>query len=149
MAPSKAFFTCTATGGGVGCSFSSGGLRHLRALDSLTNHTLQTRLWLQFHPAQRYSRCLPFLSQTGPRTFCTNSSGSDDTTPRVWDLKDEKEILTFTLDATVTACIAAQDNRTIVAGDGFGRVHFLWLVEADKTKPAPSEIKIPLLRNSG
>ena len=30
---------------------------------------LQTRLWLQFHPARRYSCCLPFLSQAGPGTF--------------------------------------------------------------------------------
>jgi NB-ARC domain/TIR domain/APAF-1 helical domain/WD domain, G-beta repeat len=63
-------------------------------------------------------------------------SGSDDNTLRVWDLKDEKEILTFTVDGQVTACIVAQDNRTIVAGDGFGRLHFLRLVAADKTKPA-------------
>ena len=48
-----------------------------------------------------------------------------DNTLRVWDLKDGKEILTFTVDGEVTACIAAQDNRTIVAGDGFGRLHFL------------------------
>jgi hypothetical protein len=44
----------------------------------------------------------------------------------------EKEILTFTIDASVTACIVAQDNRTIVAGDGFGRLRFLRLVEADE-----------------
>ena len=45
----------------------------------------------------------------------------------------------------VTACIAAQDNRTIVAGDGFGRLHFLRLVEADETKPCTGDTKIPLL----
>jgi WD40 repeat protein len=72
-------------------------------------------------------------------------SGSSDNTLRLWDLKDGKEILTFTLDATVTACIAAQDNRTIIAGDNFGRMHFLQLVEADETKLLPGEIKIPLL----
>ena len=72
-------------------------------------------------------------------------SGSGGTL-RVWDLKDGKEILKFTLDAIVTACIAAQDDRIIVAGDGFGRVHFLRLVEADKTKPAICDTKtsIPL-----
>jgi WD40 repeat protein len=72
-------------------------------------------------------------------------SGSYDNTLRVWDLKDGKEILTFTLDATVRAYIAAQDNRTIIARDNFGQMHFLRLVEAAKTKPAPVEIKIPLL----
>jgi WD40 repeat protein len=70
-------------------------------------------------------------------------SGSADNTLRVWDLKDGKEILTFTLDATVS--IAAQDNRTIVAGDNFGRLHFLRLVEADETKPAIGDSKIQLL----
>jgi hypothetical protein len=37
----------------------------------------------------------------------------------------------------VTACGVAQDDRIILAGDGFGRVHFLQLVEPDETKPAP------------
>jgi WD40 repeat protein len=43
-------------------------------------------------------------------------SGSSDHRLHLWDVKDgnvknaKKEILTFTLDATVTACIAAQDN---------------------------------------
>ena len=55
----------------------------------------------------------------------------------------EKRSLTFTVDATVTACIAAQDNQTIVAGDNFGRLHFLRLVEADKTKPPIGEDKDP------
>jgi hypothetical protein len=51
--------------------------------------------------------------------------GSGDHTLRVWDLKDGKEILTFTVDGHVTTCVASQDNRTIVAGDDFGRLHFL------------------------
>ena len=76
-------------------------------------------------------------------------SGSWDKTLRVWDLKDGKQILTFTLDATVTACIAAQDNRTIIAGDNLGRMHFLRLVEADPTKPSIGDTKIQLLRNPG
>jgi WD40 repeat protein len=74
-------------------------------------------------------------------------SGSHDNTLRVWDLKDGKEILTFTVDGELRACIVAQDNRTIVAGDGFGRVHFLQLVEADPTKPAPGDAKIQLLQH--
>jgi WD40 repeat protein len=55
-------------------------------------------------------------------------SGSHDNTLCVWDLKDGEKILTFTLDGKATACIVAQDNRTIIAGDGFGRLHFLQLV---------------------
>jgi hypothetical protein len=74
-----------------------------------------------------------------------NKAAPGTTLLRVWDLKDGKEILTFTVDGEVTACIAAQDNRTIVAGDGFGRLHFLRLVETDKTKPAIGETKIQLL----
>ena len=70
-------------------------------------------------------------------------SGSWDNTLRVWDLKDRKEILTFTLDAIVTACVVAQDNMTIVAGDSLGRVHFLQLVEADETKSAVRDTKDP------
>jgi WD40 repeat protein len=67
-------------------------------------------------------------------------SGSADHTLRVWDLKDGKEILTFTVDGDVTACTVTQDNRTIIAGDSFGRLHFLRLVEADETK-------IPILQD--
>ena len=73
-------------------------------------------------------------------------SGSRDSTLRVWDLKDGKEILTFTIDVQVTACIVAQDNRTIVAGDGFGRLHFLRIVGAYETNSLSAEVKVP---NSG
>jgi len=73
-------------------------------------------------------------------------SGSEDSTLRVWDLRDGKELVTLTVDRNVTVCAVAHDNRTIVAGDGFGRVHFLRLVEPDPTKPAPEDIKIQLLR---
>jgi TIR domain/WD domain, G-beta repeat len=72
-------------------------------------------------------------------------SSSHDQTLRVWDLKSRKEILIFTVDGEVTACIAAPGSMTIVAVDGFGRLHFLQLVEADETKPLPTEVKIPLL----
>jgi hypothetical protein len=72
-------------------------------------------------------------------------SGSWDNTLRVWNLNDEKELLKFTVDGNVTVCLAAQDNRTIVAGDGFGRLHFLLLIEADPTKPAIGDTKIALL----
>jgi WD40 repeat protein len=58
-------------------------------------------------------------------------SGSNDTTLRVWDLRDGKELVTLTVDGKVTACAMARDNWTIVAGDGFGRVHFLRLQGVD------------------
>ncbi|MBV8274800.1 MAG: TIR domain-containing protein [Verrucomicrobia bacterium] len=75
-------------------------------------------------------------------------SGSPDNTLRVWDLQDGKEILAFTVDGQVTACIAVQDNRAIVAGDAFGRLHFLILVEADETRPAIGDAKFRVLQNS-
>ena len=76
---------------------------------------------------------------------CRALSGSSDNTLRLWDLSDGKELLTFTVDGDVRACTLGQDNRTIVAGDGLGRVHFLRLVESDPTKPAVGETKIQLL----
>ena len=67
------------------------------------------------------------LSSDGRRAV----SGSDDNALRVWDLKDGKELVTFTVDANVSACALAQNNRTIVAGDSFGQVHFLRLEGVD------------------
>jgi WD40 repeat protein len=52
-------------------------------------------------------------------------SGSWDLTLRVWDLNYRRELFRLTIDCQVTTCIVAQDNRTIVAGDAFGRLHFL------------------------
>ena len=75
-------------------------------------------------------------------------SGSADHTLRVWDLKDGKEVLMFTVDGEVSACAAAQDKRTIVAGDDFGGLHFLRIVEADETKPAIGDTKIWLLQQN-
>ena len=72
-------------------------------------------------------------------------SGSRDNTLRVWDLRDGKGLFTLTVDANVTACAVAHDNRTIVAGDSFGRVHFLRLVQADETMPSPAAVKVPVL----
>jgi WD40 repeat protein len=67
------------------------------------------------------------LSSDGRRAV----SGSPDHTVRVWDLQDGKEVVAFTIDGYVKACAMPQDNRTIVAGDGFGRVHFLRLEGMD------------------
>ena len=53
-------------------------------------------------------------------------SVSYDNTLRLWDLKDGKELATFTLDGNVTACsVGGPDSQMIVVGDGFDRVHFL------------------------
>ena len=76
-------------------------------------------------------------------------SGSADKTLRVWDLESGKELATFTGESEMHSCAVASDGRTIIAGDGSGRVHFLRLVEADETEPAIGDTKIPLLSNSG
>ena len=54
-------------------------------------------------------------------------SGSDDRTLRIWDSTNGKQLVSLTLDGDVRACIAAHIGRTIVAGDVFGRLHFLRL----------------------
>ena len=54
-------------------------------------------------------------------------SGSKDYTLRVWNWKDEKELVTCTVDGVIGTCIVACGGRIIVARDGFGRVHFLQL----------------------
>jgi len=73
----------------------------------------------------------------------------DDKTLRLWDLESGKEIATFTgesdLGSRMGSCAVAPDGHTIIAGDESCRVHFLRLVEADKTKPAIGETKIRLL----
>ena len=66
-------------------------------------------------------------------------------TLRLWDLERGKEIATFTGETAMNSCAIAPDCQTIISGDRSGRVHFLSLVEADKTKLLPGEIKIPLL----
>ena len=72
-------------------------------------------------------------------------SGASDNMLRVWDLKIGRELVSFSVDGTVTRCMAAHDSRTIIAGDAFGRLHFLRIVEADVTKPAIGDTKMPLV----
>ena len=76
-------------------------------------------------------------------------SGSSDQTLRLWDLKSGEEIATFTAEGSMCSCAVAPDGQTIIGGDALGRVHFLRLVEADKTKLLPGAVKTPLLSNSG
>jgi WD40 repeat protein len=74
-------------------------------------------------------------------------SASADHTLRLWDLESGEEIAAFTGEAEMRSCAFTPDGCTIVAGDGFGRVHFLRLVEADPPKPQIGETKIQLLRH--
>jgi WD40 repeat protein len=81
------------------------------------------------------------LSPDGRRAV----SNSLDGTVRLWDLESGEEIATFIGDDDMRYSAFTTDGRTIVAGDGFGRVHFLRLVEADETKPPIGHTKIQIL----
>jgi WD40 repeat protein len=72
-----------------------------------------------------------------------SASGSEDCTLRLWDLENGEEIATFTGESGMDSCAIAPDGRTIVAGESSGRVHFLRLVEADKTKSSIGDTKDP------
>jgi WD40 repeat protein len=75
-------------------------------------------------------------------------SASYDQTLRVWDLQRGKEVAIFTAEAPILACTVAPDTPRITAIDESGRVHFLRLVEADKTESQMHEAKISLLSTS-
>jgi WD40 repeat protein len=72
-------------------------------------------------------------------------STSGDLTLRVWVLNSGQEIVSFTGERQMLSSAVAPDGRTIVIGDALGRVQFFQLVEADETKPLPTEVKIQLL----
>ena len=55
-------------------------------------------------------------------------SASGDNTLKVWDLDTGLPLASFHCDASVLCCAIAR-GRTIIAGDGVGRVHFLVLEE--------------------
>jgi WD40 repeat protein len=74
-------------------------------------------------------------------------SGSADRTLRLWDVESGEEIATFTGEDNIRTCAVAPDGRTIIAGDSFGRLHFLRLVEADETMLLPADRKIMLLHH--
>jgi WD40 repeat protein len=88
-----------------------------------------------WRPANRSAPRTVALSPDGHRAV----SNSLDGTVRLWDLESGEELATFIGDGDMRYSAFTSDGRTIVAGDGFGRVHFLRLVEADKTKPAPGD----------
>lgn len=56
-------------------------------------------------------------------------SASEDKTLKLWDLttKTKKAIATFIGSSGFKCCAVAPDGRTVVAGDYFGRLHFLYL----------------------
>ncbi|NEP84488.1 MAG: hypothetical protein F6K39_44070, partial [Okeania sp. SIO3B3] len=54
-------------------------------------------------------------------------SASEDKTLKLWDLTTKKAIATFIGSSGFKRCAVAPDGRTIVAGDYFGRLHFLYL----------------------
>lgn len=62
------------------------------------------------------------------REYC--ASGSDDGSVRLWSLREAKEIASFVSDAKISSCAVCRDNRTIVAGDHLGGVHFLRFVSS-------------------
>ena len=66
----------------------------------------------------------------------------------MWNLESGKEIVNFTGDRDMHSCAIAPDGQTIIAGDASGQVHFLELVEADKTKPSIGDAKIQLMSHS-
>ena len=94
----------------------------LRVWDLATGETKRT---LQGHTGE-----VSALAVTSDGRYVVSCSWHDRTL-RVWDLKDGNEPITFTVDGNVTTCVAAQDSRTIVAGDTFGRLHFLRLERVD------------------
>jgi len=56
------------------------------------------------------------------------ASASDDHKVNVWDLKTGAPLATFTCDGPAWSCAFTTD-RKLIAGDAFGRVHFLCLEE--------------------
>jgi WD40 repeat protein len=58
-------------------------------------------------------------------------SASRDKTLKLWDLEAGAAIATFAGEGEMTACAVAPDNRTVVAGEESGRLHFLRLEERE------------------
>jgi NB-ARC domain/WD domain, G-beta repeat/APAF-1 helical domain len=96
--------------------------RTLRVWDLATGEIKRT--------LQRHTDFVHAVAVTPDGRYVVSGSWHDRTL-RVWDLKGGNEPITFTVDGNVTTCVAAQDSRTIVAGDTFGRLHFLRLEKVD------------------
>ena len=73
-------------------------------------------------------------------------SASGDKTLRIWDLESGKAIATFIADAVLGTCAITPDGLTFVAGDESGQLHFLRLIEPDKTTRPASATKTLIFR---
>jgi WD40 repeat protein len=73
-------------------------------------------------------------------------SASGDNTLKVWDLDSGLPVASFHCDASVLCCAIAR-GRTIIAGDGSGRVHFLVLEERGGVESGG--LVTPFARSSG
>ena len=56
-------------------------------------------------------------------------STSEDQTLKLWDLAEGTVIASFTGDSQMRACVLTPDNKTIIAGESSGRMHFLRVME--------------------
>ncbi len=63
------------------------------------------------------------LSSDGRRAL----SGSHDNTLKLWDTGTREILAEFSGEGPITAVDLSKDGRKMVAGDAFGRVHFLTL----------------------
>ena len=99
---------------------SASGDRTLRIWELGSGKELRT---VRVHTSQVHSVA---LTSDGRRAIST----SDDKTLKVWDFEKGTTIATFTADARYFVGAVAPDNRTIVAGDSAGRVHFFYLEQS-------------------
>jgi WD40 repeat protein len=82
--------------------------------------TLELSLVLPGHRQE-----ISYLEWLVPRHLL--ASASDDMCIKVWDIKQARLLCELTVDAPITVGTYSPKNRTIVIGDGSGRVHFLKL----------------------
>jgi WD40 repeat protein len=76
-------------------------------------------------------------------------SASSDKTLKVWNLKSGKELVSFINESHMRAVAITADGRTIVAGDGLGRVHFLRLEGLEACKGNSEIVKKHLQLSAG
>jgi WD40 repeat protein len=69
-------------------------------------------------------------------------SGSHDTTLKVWDMETGEVIISFSGDGSFISIAVSQDEKTIVAGEASGKVHFLRLIETRMIPEIRTEQKI-------